>query len=230
MRLIEFFLSGVCHQIPERCFVYQGQPLPLCARCMGTFLGALAAMLTLALIGHGRRSQLPPRRLLLALALLVGFWALDGVNSAARLVLARPLLYEPSNTLRLLTGLGMGMGMGVLLYPIYHLVLWRHIEDRRALEEGWAVAPLLLVAALLAAVILLWQSAPFLLWAVVAAAAAGGVLALANGLLIALLLRHEGRAESWRGVVPYLALGLAAALVETGSLALIRQMVLGPTI
>jgi len=230
VRLIEFFLSGVCHQFPERCFVYQGQPLPLCARCMGTFLGALAALLTLALIGQGRRSQLPPRRLLLVFGPLVGFWALDGVNSAALLVLERPLLYEPSNTLRLLTGLGLGVGIGILLYPIYHLALWSRIEDRRVLEEGWPVVLLLLVAALLAAIILLWQSAPFLLWALLTAAATGVVLMLANALLIVLLSHREGSAETWRGIVPYLALGLLAALVETGSLALIRQMILGPAI
>lgn len=116
--------------------------------------------------------------------------------------------------------------MGILLYPIYHLVLWDQIDDRRVLAKGWPVVVLLLVAALLAAVVLFWQSAPFLLWLLLTVAAVGAVLALANGLLIAVLLRREGSAKTWRDVVPYLALGLVAALVETGSLALIRQAIL----
>ncbi len=204
--------------------------MPLCARCMGTFLGALAALLMLILIGQGRRSQLPPRRLLLVFGPLVAFWALDGGNSAALLVLGRPLLYEPSNALRLLTGLGLGVGIGILLYPIYHLVLWNQVDDRRVLEEGWSVIPLLMMAALVAATILLWQSAPFVLWAILVAAAVGVVLTLANALLIALLLRREVSAATWRDVVPYLALGLVAALLETGTLALIHRMILGPPV
>ena len=30
---------GICHQIPERSLQLLGRPLPLCARCTGTFLG-----------------------------------------------------------------------------------------------------------------------------------------------------------------------------------------------
>ena len=89
MEIIWFFLSGVCHQIPERSLHFGGQPLPLCARCTGTFLGALTGLLVLWAIGHGRRSRLPGPWTFGLLGLLVGVWGLDGLNSFAQLALGR---------------------------------------------------------------------------------------------------------------------------------------------
>ncbi|HEX7283845.1 MAG TPA: DUF2085 domain-containing protein [Vicinamibacterales bacterium] len=34
----------VCHQIPERSFFVDGWQLPVCARCTGLYLGALAGL------------------------------------------------------------------------------------------------------------------------------------------------------------------------------------------
>jgi uncharacterized membrane protein len=32
-----------CHQIPERCLIYRGAPMRLCARCVGVALGQVLA-------------------------------------------------------------------------------------------------------------------------------------------------------------------------------------------
>jgi uncharacterized membrane protein len=35
--------SFICHQRPERSFVFRGSQLPVCARCTGLYIGAAAA-------------------------------------------------------------------------------------------------------------------------------------------------------------------------------------------
>jgi uncharacterized membrane protein len=34
----------LCHGIPERCFQWHGQPMPICARCLGAGLGQVVAL------------------------------------------------------------------------------------------------------------------------------------------------------------------------------------------
>ena len=47
--LLEFaYATGavVCHQIPGRSFFLDGRQLPVCARCTGLYLGALAGLVS----------------------------------------------------------------------------------------------------------------------------------------------------------------------------------------
>jgi hypothetical protein len=46
--------SATCNQKPERCYVHGGEPMPLCARCLGVWLGLLLAS-ALAVAGAGGR-------------------------------------------------------------------------------------------------------------------------------------------------------------------------------
>ena len=34
-----------CHRIPERCFKIKGEPMQMCARCLGASIGHIAALL-----------------------------------------------------------------------------------------------------------------------------------------------------------------------------------------
>jgi uncharacterized membrane protein len=43
--IIYLAFSGVCHQIPERSFVFAGFPFAVCHRCSGIYLGFLAGSL-----------------------------------------------------------------------------------------------------------------------------------------------------------------------------------------
>ena len=50
---------AVCHRISARSFAFAGRPLPLCARCSGTYLGAVAGLIVLAACGRRRAARLP---------------------------------------------------------------------------------------------------------------------------------------------------------------------------
>lgn len=225
-RLIWFLLSGICHQIPERSLHYQGQPLPLCARCTGVFVALPLGLIALWAIGQGRRSGFPPRRLWPAIALLVAAWAADGLNSTVALLRGAPLAYAPSNLWRLATGAGLGMALAAVLYPIYHLALWGDVDPRPVLAERWSALALLGVAALWVALALLWAAAPWALMVALAAAGALGSLALINGLLWALGLDLAGRYSPARRLGTAGALGLLSALAELALLATARLLLI----
>ncbi|MEO8260775.1 MAG: DUF2085 domain-containing protein [Acidobacteriota bacterium] len=45
--------SLICHQRPERSFHLAGVPLPVCARCLGIYLGAALVSVLVAVLGSG---------------------------------------------------------------------------------------------------------------------------------------------------------------------------------
>ncbi len=227
MRVVQFFLSGVCHQLPEHSLHFGGRPLPLCARCMGTFLGVLMALFTLWAIGQGRRSRLPPWRVGLVLAGLTGLWAVDGLNSLAALVGGSYLLYRPRNSLRLITGMGNGLTIGVVLYSICNYAVWRQPDERRVLDRTWQLLALLLAGAAAATLVLVWRSAPFLFWTILASLSVATVLMTVNAILVMLIVHKEGSADNWLAILPYFGAGFLAACVETGLLALVRRVFIG---
>jgi uncharacterized membrane protein len=229
LAVIEFLFSGVCHQIPERCLVYGGRALPLCARCTGTFLGIVIALGILALLGEGRRTGLPSTPMSAVLIALIGVWAVDGSNSLLYLVTGIALLYEPSNVLRLVTGMGCGLALGAVLYPILQFALWGVGDDRRTLRPAWHLGVLLSAGAGGVAVTLGWVSAPWLFWVVVVTGAVCGALGMVNALLIVLLLHKEGCARTKGGAL-YALLGLAAAFTEMAVLGFIRHLLTNPNL
>lgn len=48
--------APVCHQKAERCIHVAGTPLPVCARCLGIYLGAFAMAWALELLPPARRA------------------------------------------------------------------------------------------------------------------------------------------------------------------------------
>jgi uncharacterized membrane protein len=228
--IVRFLLSGVCHQIPEHSLMIGGQPLPLCARCTGTFLGVPVGLLALWSAGQGRRSGMPRGGVWLALAFPVVAWALDGVNSLINQITGRAWLYEPNNVLRLVTGMGLGLVLSALLYPVIHYAVGQQARDEPVLSRLRHVAALPLAGSALVMVLLAGPQAPHPLWASVVAtataAATVGVFVLVNGVMIILVLKKEGTARTWVKLAPYAAAGLTAALVEMGALALLRRLIL----
>ncbi len=213
---------AVCHRLPDHSFTIAGRQLPLCARCTGTYLGALAGLAALALMGKGRAGRFPLRPYLIILALFMLIWAGDGTNSFLAL-LGLPHLYEPSNRLRLLTGALEGVALAAILLPALNVALWRAPADRRSIER-----------------------LADLLWLILAAGAVFGVVAtgwdwllfplgLLSGLAVPLLLgalnamfylgmRHrDGTATRTAQLISPLLVGLALALIEIALIGLARD-------
>ncbi len=75
--------APVCHQQAARCFEWLGRPLPVCARCLGLYAGAMAAAI--------RPGMAPAAWVWLFVAANVADWALGLAGNAARFALALPL-------------------------------------------------------------------------------------------------------------------------------------------
>ena len=81
---------------------------------------------------------------------------IDGANSYLSLFSAAPVLYEPHNWLRLVTGTLNGLALAGLIYPVLNQTLWRDWEDRPALSSFRELAVLLGLAATWG--MLVWQT------------------------------------------------------------------------
>ena len=189
------------------------------------YLGAALSLLALWLIGQGRRSILPGLPINIILAVFIILWVVDGFNSTWALFTSRSLLYEPNNVLRLLTGFGTGSTIAILLYPIYHDVLWRDTQPRPVLDRFWQFAGVMGIAGVGSGLIILWPGAPYWLWIVVLSLAVMMVLSALNAVLVVILLHKEARADRWFQVIPYLLAGFVAGGGEMGILALIRRLI-----
>jgi uncharacterized membrane protein len=218
---------AVCHQIESHSFTVAGHQLPLCARCTGTFLGALVGLFGQAVVLRRRRAAEFPTTPVLTI--LVGFtlsWMADGLNSYLALI-GGAHLYEPRNALRLTTGAVNGLTMSALIYPIFNISVWRHPADKPAVRTLPDLGVLLLMEAALISVVLLRPD--FLLYPL-ALLSAGGVLTLltsVNTVIALILMRRENSIGNWREAMVPIALGLVLSLIQIGLIDIIRYVLTG---
>jgi uncharacterized membrane protein len=224
LRIVGLFLSGICHQLPEHSLFLAGVPMPLCARCTGTYLGALLGISYVCLRGRCRASRLPPRRVLAVLGLFVAFWAIDGLNSYWQFVTGRVLLYVPNNGLRLATGLGQGLALSMVVLPLFNAALWQGADPRYPVATLKELSGMVLQLAVLA--VLLLTAAGVLLYPILLLdlLSVSLLLGIVNTMIVILVLRRENRAQNWRQVLFPLSLGLALAIGEVSAIAVLRAM------
>jgi uncharacterized membrane protein len=214
---------AVCHRIPERSFILAGRQLPLCARCTGTFVGAMLGLLAMILLRRPKASRMPPVSVLATLVAFVGFWAFDGLNSYLTLILGNPPLYEPQNWLRLATGLLNGLALIIIIMPILNFTLWRDTVKEPVIRSVWELLAFLPVIALL--VLVIQAEIGFLLYPLAITSSLGVVvmLALINSMIAAVVLGREGYARTWRQAAVPLIVGAALALLLIAGMALLRD-------
>ncbi len=184
---IRFLLSGVCHQLPAHSYWAGGQPLPLCARCSGTFLGIWAGLLTLRLIGRHRRTGMPAGPAAWALGALAAAWAIDGVNSFVADALGRAL-YQPTNLLRLITGAGMGVAISAVVAPMIASVTLGDIQPTPVMKDWSSLVHLCVPMGVTIGGVLHSEWVPYPLAALMLAVAVLGALALLNAVLVRLAM------------------------------------------
>lgn len=127
-RVIYTFSDFNCHQMHERSYFINDNQMPVCARCMGIFLGLTGGLLVMVFFKpepdykdmllkfvpgeHSRRSDLHKIMILVGLASLVILpMLLDG---GLQMVTS----HESTNRVRTVTGLIFGFGLSVFLMAL----------------------------------------------------------------------------------------------------------------
>jgi len=109
------FLRYVCHQKPRRCLKIGSRRMPICARCMGFYMGLVLGCVTFAVWRYFIR--LPWWVLTILILSGISPMAVDGLT---QLLTDR----ESNNPLRLITGLLGGLTMGLCaVYLVVNLYL-----------------------------------------------------------------------------------------------------------
>jgi uncharacterized membrane protein len=102
--------SLVCHQRPERSFHVSGAKLPVCARCLGLYLGASAGVVGWMLIaGLGRRAAPRSTRWSSQVRTIV---TLAAIPTLASVGTAWVGVWDPGNVIRALLALPLGAAAG----------------------------------------------------------------------------------------------------------------------
>jgi len=218
---------AVCHRIESHSFSIAGRQLPLCARCSGTFVGALTAFFGQAVVLRRRRAaEFPPARIVIILVSFTLMWAVDGLNSYMALMNG-PHIYEPRNWLRLTTGALNGLTMSAIVYPVFNFTLWQRPVSERAVRNLRDLGLLLLLEAGMVGLVLTRWS---LLLYPLALLSALGVLVLlttVNSMLVLIIVRRENVVDTWgEAIIPLLA-GFTASLIQIGAIDFLRYTLTG---
>jgi uncharacterized membrane protein len=205
---------GICHQIAERTFFLNGQPLPLCARCSGTYLGAVLGFLGLVVAGRRRVGELPRLRMIVVLGAFVAIMGFDGVNSYLSFFPSAPHLYTPTNFLRVSTGLLNGLALSLIVYPVFNYTLWRHAERRESIQHLWELLPFFVPMALIVWGLEAGVGALLYPFAIISTGGVLALLSMVNTMIVLILLRREAAADNWRQAFPLLSMGIALSVLE----------------
>ena len=218
---------AVCHQIDLRSFHLGVRSLPLCARCSGMYLGAMLTFIFYLSRGRGRAGLMPGRPILAVMAVFFLAWAVDGVNSYLHFLPGVRGLYEPTNTLRLITGSLVGVVMATVVYTGFNQTVWHDWRREPALRSVWDLGLVVILTAGLVAVVL--SDNPLILYPLALLSALAVVLLLSTiYTMIGLLVTgKENRIGSWQGLIfPGLA-GLTLAFMQIGLADIVRFWITG---
>lgn len=225
---------AVCHRIGERSFHIGSYQLPLCCRCSGMYLGAATGLVFQSLIGW-KRSRIPRWGILTILVLFVLAFGIDGANSYLYLIkqvqpgflAAIPNLYQPVNSLRLLTGSGMGLAIAVMLFPAFNQSMWSDQDEQQA-ALNWRSFGLLVALQVVLDLLVLTES-PILLYplAVVSALGVWFLLTLVYSIVWVMIMQEDNQFTRLSQLWLALLAGLTLALLQTALIDIVRFWLTG---
>jgi uncharacterized membrane protein len=215
-------LHGLCAQRSSHSLQIGGTTLPMDARMTGIYLGAAATFVWLMAARRLRAARTPSLPVVVLLASFVVALAVDGFN-ALFVDLRFPTLYEPSNLIRIATGVLAGIALGLTLGHVFANSVWAHGDRERAvvMNPVELLAPIGASAAiaLLALADLPVLYAPFAVGLVIAAV---GVFWLLGIVLLAVLSDRGWSCGTWSDLVPLALSSLIAAIVIVGAFSGLR--------
>jgi uncharacterized membrane protein len=223
---------AVCHRIDARSFHLGNRQFPLCARCTGQYLGAMTGLAFQAL-NRRRRVGAPPKRVIALLILLTGIYGIDGVNSYLHLppllkaFPGLPLLYEPNNVLRLLTGTGMGLVIAAAIYPAFTSTIYRQYDPAPAIPGLKLFFGMTMVAYAVSGLVLtnmIWILYPL---ALISSLGVLVLLTMVYTMVLLMIFRQENHYDRMsQAVFPMLA-ALGVVLIQIGLFDTIRYLLTG---
>jgi uncharacterized membrane protein len=225
---------AVCHRIDARSFHIGTRQLPLCARCSGMFFGALLGLVFLTFTSP-KRAGMPSKVFFIPLGIMVFAFALDGTNSYVTLMKGLgtsffstiPTLYEPNNTLRLLTGTGMGLVIAAVLFPAFNQTVWKDWDKRPALGS-WRIFGALIVLALIIDLAVLTESDVVLYpLAILSALAVPLLLTIVYGLFAVMATRKDNTYEHLSQAWLPLTAGFTIAMLQIVIFDILRFAITG---
>jgi uncharacterized membrane protein len=223
-----WLMGGICGLRPAHSYFAGDLQLPIEARMVGIYGGA---MLTLLLAFAARRAdaqRLGSPLVLALLALFFGSMVFDGVNSTL-ITLGLPHLYETTNLHRISTGLLSGIAIGAVLAWLVGTTALPP-NDRapsRLIRSPWELLAPLVLCALFAALVIseaTWVYYP------VALISVGGVIAVLTLAALGALLQitgQSGRITRMRQVLIPGSLAFLLAVAFLVGSALVRWSVTG---
>ncbi len=218
---------AICHRIAVRSFHTQDRPLPLCARCTGIYLGVITGLVFLVQRGRVRSSGLPPTNLLLVMALSGAALAFDGLNSYLSLFAFYRPLYQPHNTLRLITGMGFGLAMISVVLPVFNSIAWADPDPAPTLRSFKEMGVTYGIGAGVCAAVLIDQPT---LRAVLGMISAVGVVLMFGviGTVIFLIgTRRENTITRWRDLLLPVLAGAVFTFAVIGGIDAVRYWFTG---
>lgn len=132
--ILMFLGSTVCHQLPERSYIFDGFQMPLCARCIGIHFGFVLS--TLFFLTGSRRfaSGLPGVKQMIVLGAIMSFFLVDAGLSYSG-------ISTSDNLRRTLSGLSLGVPFPFVIYPLLNTILFPARNPRvmllNPLDWGW---------------------------------------------------------------------------------------------
>ncbi len=217
--------SSVCHQIPSHSFEVAGIQFPLCARCSGLYVGSFIGLTYY--FTQGRKKALPNKGFILLLLILFLVWAGDGINSFVTGFLNKTILYETTNTTRLITGFGMGLVMSTALMTLFNLSVWKESKDQPLLNNLLQLAAYAAASALIAWILLHSNATYYQVIAYISIATVLTIITLLYTIFWIILLKKENSFNKWNSLGLFLIAGFASAMLQVTLLNLLRQWVVG---
>lgn len=203
---------AVCHQLEERSTCVHGVCSPLCARCTGIYLGAILSLGYQAF--KVRRAKFPPVWVSVVLVLLLGWFGVDGLNSFLDFFPNLSGLYQPTDLLRLITGMGVGLGIGTVLYVLFNRTAWSNWVDESPYTK-WVNFPLLLIlAAILIGIIQIKHPSVQVPLMVISGLGVFLVLSSVYTVVALMILRRENAQLRWRELLLPILMGMTFALLQ----------------
>jgi hypothetical protein len=153
----------------------------------------------------------------------------DGLNSYIHLLpfLSRYYLYEPSNTLRIMTGTGLGLAISVGLLPAFHQTVWTRWDRRPALGDIKSLGGLVALAILVDVAVLTENPLILFPMALISAAGVLVLLTMVYTMVWLMVLKIENRYDRLGQMLFPLIGGFTIALLQIGAIDLVRYFFTG---